>query len=356
LAVWPVRPKRDPPAGLAALDPAFIRFTSGTTGIAKGVVLSHDTIRERIDAANEALAIGSSDRVLWLLSMSYHFAVSIVSYLSFGATILLPAGGLAESMVRAADGQGATIIYGSPMQYGLLADFNGLSSLSRLRLAISTTMALDRVTAERFYHRYERPLTQALGIIELGLPCINTRFAIDRPDAVGCVLPAYELHFADAGLGTAGREILLRGKGMLDAYYEPWQTRSQILSRGWFHTGDVGYLDADGCLYISGRSKEVVNVMGVKFFPHEVEAVISSHPQVAAACVSAVPDDRFGELTVARVVPLEGASKDLTVGGLRAFCRARLAVAKIPHKFIFVDDLPRTASGKLRRLGAAFPR
>src|SRR5207244_3273993 len=141
-----------------------IRFTSGTTGSAKGVVLSHETIRDRIDAANEVLDIGPDDRVIWLLSMSYHFAVSIVAYLTFGAGVVLPGNHLAAGILDAAKRHRATLIYGSPVHYRLLASGDG-GPIPGLRLAVSTTTSLDNNTAVRFRQRFGLPVTQALGII-----------------------------------------------------------------------------------------------------------------------------------------------------------------------------------------------
>src|SRR5262249_38287226 len=211
------------PAGFGAINSAFIRFTSGTTGTSKGVVLSHETIRDRIHAANDALHIGPDDRVLWLLSMAYHFAVSIVSYLSFGAAIVLPANHFAPALLDASRRHRATLIYGSPTHYAWLAGCEQDAVLPGLRLALSTTAALAAGTAERFRGRFGLPPAQALGIIEVGLPFINTDFAADRPGAVGRVLPAYRLRMEDVGWGAGLGEVLLAGKGFLDAYYRPWR-------------------------------------------------------------------------------------------------------------------------------------
>ncbi|HKB06595.1 MAG TPA: class I adenylate-forming enzyme family protein [Gemmataceae bacterium] len=344
--VVPVTAPLEHPPGFHAINSAFLRFTSGTTGAAKGVVLSHETIHERIRAANEVLHIGPADRVIWLLSMSYHFAVSIVSYLSHGATVVLLPNHFAQAILQAANRHRATLMYGSPIQYGWLAACEPPAALEGMRLAISTTTGLDRTTAGSFRQRFGLPVTQALGIIEVGLPFINVDFAADRVEAVGRVLPAYRLRMDDVGLGPHLMEVVLSGPGFLDAYYQPWRDRSAIMPDGWFRTGDVGELDADGCLFLRGRTKDLIDVLGMKFFPQEVETVLLSHRRVAAVSVYGRRDARFGEIPVARVVvrgPGEAPSQDELID----YCRTRLAAFKVPESIEFVDALPRTASGKV---------
>ncbi len=345
--IVPVRSSRPPPPGFREINSGFIRFTSGTTGSSKGIVLSHESIHERICAANEALDIGTADRVLWMLSMSYHFTVSIVGYLTFGATIVLPANHFAQAVVEATEQHQATIVYASPMHCALLADYPHASPLSSLRLVVSTTSSIDLEVARRFHERYERPICQALGIIEVGLPCINVDHAAERPASVGRVLGAYRLRLEDVGLGDSLREISFQGPGFLDAYYHPWQTRDQIMPDGWFRTRDIGELDAEGCLYLRGRSKDVINVMGMKFFPQEVETVLSQHEGVQEACVYAHRDARRGEVPYARVVARPGTSGDVLERQLRRHCEQRLAAYKVPQRIEFVESLPRTASGKI---------
>jgi long-chain acyl-CoA synthetase len=110
-----------------------------------------------------------------------------------------------------------------------------------------------------------------------------------KPGSVGLPLPAYRLRLRDMASGGDLKAIDVRGKGMIDAYYRPWRTRAEITTDGWFETGDLGRFDADGYLYILGRSKEMISVGGMKFFPQEVEAVLESHPAIAQACVFAEP-------------------------------------------------------------------
>jgi len=355
--VMAIRAPCERPAGYDRLEAAFIRFTSGTTGASKGVVLSHPTIYDRIHAANEALRIGPADRVLWLLSMAYHFTVSIVSYLTFGATIVLPANHFAAAIVAAIRRRQATLLYASPAHCALMADYSHASPLSSLRLAISTTSSLEGAVAQGFHRRYGLPVSQALGIIEVGLPCINLDFAAEKTDSVGRVLPAYQLHLDDVGLGPGLGEVCFRGKGLLDAYYRPWRTRDEIMPDGWFHTGDVGELDGDGCLFLRARRKDVISVMGMKFFPREVEAVLASHPAVEQAAVFARRHPRLGEVPHARVVARADSDPSGLEPTLRQWCAERLASYKVPETIELVESLPRTASGKiLHREPAGGPR
>lgn len=367
--------RREPPPGLAALHPAFIRFTSGTTGSAKGVVLSHRSIRERVQAANAAIGLGPEDRVVWLLSMAYHFAVSIVAYLSYGAAIVLPANAFGIGILKAAAEHRATLIYGSPMHYELLThDTSGLA-LPPLRLAMVTTARLRPELAERFRSRFGLALNETYGIIELGLPAINHDHPHARQGSVGRVLPAYEIKLVAAADGDgdpdadhhpgpadtavppgAPGEVLLRGPGMLDAYYDPWQPRAEVLAArgGWLATGDLGRLAADGYLTLVGRAKDLISVGGMKLFPQEVEAVLEQVPGVAEACVYGVPDALQGELPHADLVPAADAPAP-SAAQLDAHCRGVLAPYKVPVVFRPVAALPRTASGKLLRRGERPP-
>lgn len=335
------------PAGYEDVEAAFIRFTSGTTGTSKGVVLSHATVLDRIQAANEALEIGPRDRVLWLLSMAYHFTVSIVSYLTFGASVVLPANHFAAAITAAIERRRATLLYASAAHVALMADYAGAARLPSLRRVISTTSALEGEIARRFFERYGVPASQALGIIEVGLPCINLDFAAEKCDSVGRVLPAYELRMEDAGLWPGLGAISFRGKGLIDAYYRPWRTREEITDDGWFRTGDLGELDADGCLFLRGRQNDVISVMGMKFFPQEVERVLLAHPAVAEASVYAGRHPRLGEVPQARVVIKPGMDQDALEDELREWCARRLASYKTPERIERVEALPRTASGKI---------
>lgn len=335
-----------------ALDPAFIRFSSGTTGRSKGVVLSHAKLRERIVAANAALEIGPGDRVLWMLPMAHHFAVSIVLYLYHGACTVLGTSHLAEDVLHTAKMTRATVIYGSPFHHAMLAADPGSYAWPDLRLAVSTASPLPIAVAEGFRERFGKPLVQGLGIIEIGLPLLNTGGAGDSPTAVGRPLPAFDVELRnDEGLPVAvGRvgELWIKGPGMFDAYLSPWQTVDEVCVDGWFATGDLAETDAAGRVYLKGRKKSVMNVSGMKVFPEEVEQVLERHPAVRRCRVTGTAHAVFGTVPVVSVIVTPG--KTATARELIAWCRESLSVYKVPVRVKFVNELPVTASGKIRRL------
>ena len=337
-------PRRPLPAGYAALRPAFIRFSSGTTGASKGVVLSHETILDRTEAANEGLRIVSADIVGWVLSMSFHFVVTILLFLRKGATIVLCGDPLPQALVQALHAHPITVLYASPIHYRLLAEAPAMSAetFRSLRLAISTAIQLPEAIARRFHERFGIRLAEAYGIIEVGLPFIHAPEAAAYDGRLGRPLPAYEIRLAENG------EVLIRGKGLFDAYFSPWQTRRELAPDGWFHTGDLGEIASDGSLRLVGRCKAVINFSGMKIFPQEVESILNQFPGVAEALVYGEPHPEFGQLPQAKLV-LRPDAAPLDVRALRAFCRTHLAPHKIPKAFAVVAALPKTASGKLRR-------
>lgn len=328
-----------PEDGFQALNPAFIRFSSGTTGASKGVVLSHETLLARIRAANEGLRIGPRDRVLWMLPMAHHFAVSIVLYLHAGATTVLERSSMREDILATAEKHAATVIYGSPFHFAMLSGDSGAFTWPGLRLAVATAAALPEATARAFERRFGKPLHQGLGIIEVGLSVLNLDAARDKPASLGKPLPAYEVELRDD-------EFHVRGPGLLDAYLVPWDPAP--LDDGWFASGDLVRRDADGHLFLMGRKKSVINVAGMKVFPEEVERVLNEHPGVARCRVLGREHPQMGQVPVAEIVPADPAAPPKPVE-LQRHCKAVLSAYKVPLLFQTVAAVPLTASGKIKR-------
>jgi long-chain acyl-CoA synthetase len=335
-----------PPLHNHDINIAFIRFTSGTTNARKGVVLSHDTVRDRIVVANKALCIGSEDTVMWCLPMSHHFLITILLYLSQGATIVLARHVLAWPFLEAVNHWGGTVLYAAPFHYALLARDNSGANLSSVRLAVSTTCALPQDVADDFFRRFHLPLAQALGIIELGLVSLNTDDPHRRWNSVG--RPLHDLRVRIVAPDSDGcGEVAVAGPGMFDAYAAPWLTREQVAPEGWFATGDIGWLDEDSFLFLAGRKSAVINLAGRKVFPEEIETVINRHPAVRESRVYGRAHPHLGEVVEADVVLVQ---TDADLETVRDFCRTHLASYKIPSRLHVVSTLPRTvATGKIRR-------
>ncbi|MBK1832271.1 acyl--CoA ligase [Verrucomicrobiaceae bacterium R5-34] len=348
LAACPASQPTFPEHAFNAIGPAFIRFSSGTTAASKGVVLSHRSLLERIAAANEGLNIQAGETVLWTLPMAHHFAVSIVLYLYYGATTVLETSHQPEQIYQAAKESGSQLLYGSPFHFAQLAQCRCAEPLPQLRLAMSTASALSEGVAQAFEQRFQLPLTQALGIIEVGLPVMNLRHASDRPTALGQVLPAYRwrshAHGNDPNIG----ELQLQGPGMFDAYLSPWQTRQELCPDGWFSTGDLVELLEPDTLIMHGRNKSVINIGGMKVFPEEIEAVLNEHSGIARSRVFAGEHPALGAFPCAEWIA--AADHDApTAAELRAHCAARLAAYKLPVQFKQVTTIDLTASGKVKR-------
>ncbi len=329
------------------IDPAFIRFSSGTTGANKGVVLSHRSIIERTEAANKGLRVGPGEQVIWVLSMSFHFVVTILLFLRYGATTIISSRNFPQGLLDSLSRHRPTFIYASPLHYHLLSSLDiPKGALFGVRLAVSTAIKLPEQIAYKFSQKFGFPLAESYGIIEIGLPFVSISKSAVKPGSVGRILPGYKVQIINKDAQGTG-EIQIKGKGMFDAYFSPWRLRKEAAPGGWFNTGDLGYLDKDGYLFILGRHKQVINFNGMKIFPFEIESLLNTHPLVRESQVFAKPHPEYGQLPAAKVVLKDqGATLDPEI--LRKFCYQHLAAYKVPKEFEFVAALPKTISGKLK--------
>jgi long-chain acyl-CoA synthetase len=341
-----------PPLAPGIADAAFVRFTSGTTGAAKGVVLTHRGVLERTHAANSGLGLTCEDRILWVLPMAYHFYVSIILYLEAGATVVVGPDYLAESILAAAAKHRATFLYVTPMHIRMLTgEASGRALPPSLQRVMSVSSALHPQSARDFSARYKVPVCQGYGIIEVGLPIMNIREAAEFPEAIGRPVAGFETLIVDDAMrpvaeGETG-QLALRGPGMFEGYLSPPRRREEILHDGWFLTGDLGHRNRAGLIVLDGRTTSVIHVAGHKVFPEEVAAVLDQHPAVLRSRVSTRPHPQMGEVVHADIQLRNGVTPS-TGEEILAFCRRRLSSHKVPLSLDFVGEIKLTTSGKVR--------
>lgn len=332
-------------------QPAFIRFTSGTTGKSKGVIVSHQSVLDRITGANKGLELGPTDTVIWVLPMAYHFIVSVILYVKFGAAIAIAKDFLAKNIIEITNRYKGTLLYASPVQIRLLANDAGTEQMPSLKKVISTSAAISLEVCKAFKERFKLDVSQAYGIIEIGLPILNYTKSVEHPEAVGYAQPGYTVDILDTDNnplpnGTIG--ILgIKGPGMFDAYLVPPTLRKDVLQNGYFLTADFASKTDDGLIKIEGRSKSVINISGLKVFPEEVEAVLEMIPEIKQARISSSPHPLLGQIIEGEIVLEEGTTIDLE--DVLTYCKKRLSAFKAPQRLTIVESLPMTNTGKLQR-------
>jgi long-chain acyl-CoA synthetase len=332
-------------------EPAFIRFTSGTTGKSKGVIVSHQSVLDRVNGANNGLQLGPGDTVIWVLPMAYHFMVSVILYVKFGAAIAVAKDFLAKNIIEITNQQHGTLLYASPVQIRLLANDTGTEQMPSLKKVISTSAAIGIDVCKAFKDRFKLDVSQAYGIIEIGLPILNYTKSAEHPEAVGYAQPGYTVDILDENYnplptGNIGN-LGIKGPGMFDAYLLPATLSKDVLKNGYFITADYASKTADGLIKVEGRSKSVINISGLKVFPEEVEAVLETIPEIMQARISSSPHPLLGQIIEAEVVLNDGAEID--VEDVLTYCKKRLSAFKAPQRLKIVESLPMTGSGKLQR-------
>jgi acyl-coenzyme A synthetase/AMP-(fatty) acid ligase len=332
-------------------QPAFIRFTSGTTGKSKGVIVSHQSVIERINGANEGLKLGPGNTVIWVLPMAYHFMVSIILYVKFGASIAIAKDFLAKNIIEITNRHKGTLLYASPVQIRLLANDTGTEPMPSLKKVISTSAAIAMDVCKKFRERFALDVSQAYGIIEIGLPILNYVKSAEHPDAVGVALPGYTVDILDENNnplpdGSIGH-LGIKGPGMFNAYLLPPTLSKDVLKNGYFLTADMASKTNEGLIKIEGRSKSVINISGLKVFPEEVEAVLEMIPEIKQARISSSPHPLLGQIITGEIVLQPGV--DIDMEDILTYCKKRLSAFKAPQRLTVVQSLPMTGSGKLQR-------
>jgi long-chain acyl-CoA synthetase len=343
--VWPAR-DMEPGA------PAAILFTSGTTGRQKGATLSHANIASNVSAVNRYMRLGPEDRLLVALPLFHVAAQNVLMNGGFAAaaTLVLHRRFDVNRCVDAIEEHGVTVVVGVPTIYIALLDAGVRpEALATVRLYKSAAAAMPAEVARRWRATYGRTVMEGYGLTETS-PAATFNHELEyRVGSVGTPIDLVDMRVVDeedrdVAPGAWG-EVVFRGPNVMLGYWNRPEDSRTALRGGWFHTGDVGHLDADGYLYLVDRLKDMINTAGLKIWPREVEEVLYRHPAIRECAVVGVPDRVKGEIAKAVLVARGGVRP--TVAELDAYCRKRLAAYKVPRAWELVDELPKSASGKI---------
>jgi malonyl-CoA/methylmalonyl-CoA synthetase len=332
---------------VAPSDPAVIGYTSGTTGAPKGAVLSHGNLLAGAAAVRVAWRWVPDDRLVLCLPLfhMHGLGVGLHGTLLAGASAVLLEGFDVDGVLAAVREHEATLFFGVPTMYHRLAASPRVGELRSLRLCVAGSAALPAALHERLEDAAGVRVLERYGMTETVMLVSNPYDGERRAGTVGFPLPGVELRIS--GGGADAGEIEVRGPNVFSGYWNrPDATSVSFTEDGWFRTGDLGEVDADGYVRIVGRSKELIISGGFNVYPREVEDVLAEHPAIAEVAVAGRPSAEWGEEVTAFVVPRADGSP-LRLEELREWARPHLAPYKLPRAVVLVDALPRNALGKV---------
>jgi long-chain acyl-CoA synthetase len=341
------------PAALAGRDaPAAILYTSGTTGKCKGAVLSHGNVISNVHSARHAIGARPDDVMVCFLPLFHCFGQNFImnAALYSGAALLLQRRFVLEQSLASIRRHRATVFFGVPTIYIALFESPSVAeALHGIRYYFSAAAILP-VDVERAWHELTGlHIHEGYGLTETSpFASYNHAFAW-RQGSVGSPIENVEMRIVDEHDrprpdGEAG-EICIKGPNVMLGYFNrPADTATAVVD-GWFHSGDIGYRDADGYYFIVDRVKDMINAAGFKIWPREVEEVLFRHPKVKECAVLGVPDDHLGEAVKAFVILKDGAQA--SADEIAAYCREHLSSYKVPRHVEFVRAIPKGATGKI---------
>ena len=337
-------------------DLAAVLYTSGTSGRPKGVMLTHGNLSANVEQVREWASFTRDDTLFGVLPQFHSFGMTVLTLmpLAVGCHVVYSARFIPKKVLDKIRTHRPTAMLGIPSMYNALRMQKSLceDDFSSLRYIVSGAEPLSDDVYEGFKKKTGREITEGYGLTETA-PVTNWCLPDqNRRGTVGRSLPLIETRIVGEdgttlGLNVDG-EVRLRGPNVMKGYFNlPEETAAAFDEDGFFRTGDMGRIDEDGFLSITGRIKEMLIIGGENVFPREIEEVLNCHPSVHESAVIGQPDSSRGETALAFVEIADGCTFDDTQ--LRAHCRERLPQFKVPREIRALAQLPRNATGKIVR-------
>jgi acyl-CoA synthetase (AMP-forming)/AMP-acid ligase II len=348
--------------GAAADDVALVLHTSGTTARPKIVPLTHTNLLSSAANIARTLQLERNDRCLNIMPL-FHIhglVAAVLATLAGGGSVSCSPGFNALKFFAWMEEARPTWYTAVPtMHQAILARAErnaAVIAATPLRFIRSSSASLPTPVFHELEWTFGCPVIEAYAMTENAHQMTSNQLppGLRKPGFVGCAAgPAVAVMAADGRLLGAGAEgeIVTRGANVTPGYENNAKANAEAFAHGWFHTGDQGFMDADGYVKITGRLKEIINRGGEKVAPAEVDEVLLEHPAVQQAVTFAMPHDKLGEEVAAAIVLREGA--EATAADLTEFVGARLAAFKVPRRIVILDEIPKGPTGKLQRIGMA---
>lgn len=338
-----------------AVDVAVLPYSSGTTGLPKGVRLTHRNLVANVEQCQVCFQVQTGEKVVAFLPFFHIYGQTVLMnvYLATSGTVItLPRFDLEQFLRLCVQHATPTMFIAPPVAVALakhpLVDQFDLSPVKRL---VSGAAPLSAEVAEAVTRRTGVQARQGYGMTEMSPVSHSVPFGRSVPGAIGVAVASTEFRVVDPATGQdvaegGEGELWVRGPQVMPGYHNrPEATAATLTSDGWLKTGDLAQVDAAGHVFIRDRLKELIKVKGFQVAPAEVEAALLTSPMVKDAAVRGVPDEEAGEVPVAFVVPAEGAEE----GAIRAHLAGHLAHYKLPKRISFIEAVPKSASGKILR-------
>jgi long-chain acyl-CoA synthetase len=350
-----------PPSCSVKLDDlALLQYTGGTTGVSKGVMLSHRNILANVIQATAWLqdVQWGQERFLSILPIFHIFGMtSIMNWpLYLGCTAILVPRFEVNQFLKILHKSKPTIFPGVPTIYVALVNHPKIQSydLSSIRYCVTGSAPMPVEILKKFESLTGGIIVEGYGLSEASpITHVNPIMGMRKPGSIGLPLPDTDYKIVDLETGDrelpAGEdgELVVRGPQVMQGYWKMPEETANALRDGWLHTGDIAYRDEDGYVFIVDRKKDMIIAGGFNIYPREIDEVLYTHPKILDAVAVGVPDPYRGETLKAFVVPKPGES--LTEEEIIEFCKSNLAAYKVPKMVEFRDSLPKTIVGKILR-------